>query len=64
MYLFNVKYKLTATEKKKTFTKLIKFDDAQSDMLIALTKKGYLDHLQFTAVQFCFVSTLGRRRTN
>ena len=63
MYLFNVKYKLIATE-KKPFTKLIKFDDAQSDMLIALTKKGYLGHLQFTAVQFCFVSTLGRRRTN
>ena len=31
-------------------------------MYIALTEKGHLGQLQFTTVQFCFVSILGHRK--
>ena len=42
----------------------MKFDHTQGNTYIALTEKGHLDHLEFTTVQFCFVSTLGHRKIN
>ena len=48
--------------KRTTFTQLINFDYTQGDAYIALTGKGHLGHLQFTTVQFCFVSILGHRK--
>ena len=48
----------------KTCTWIINFGNSQDDIYIALTGNGYLGHLQFTTVQFRFLSTLGHRKTN
>ena len=65
--LLNVEYKQTAIEKQKNFYIANKIQDTQGNTYIALTEsmdaeRGHLGHLQFTMVQFGFVSTLGHRK--